>query len=168
MGASACEGACSDREQHIWDRHANHHDELRALAQHIRDELATRDLPVQLEEDEEGVLEGGIAWRLYRQQERSPSKVAEKKAKMHAALGELRCNVCDFSQTQATARFGALIGDIFECHHTKPLRTLTATTRTRVAGLAVLCPTCHRSLHRVEPPITFSAMRTRVASSAGL
>jgi 5-methylcytosine-specific restriction protein A len=158
----------SDREQQIWDRYANRHDELRALAQHIRDGLTAQQLPAQPEEDEEGVLEGRIVWRLHRQRERSPSKVAQKKARMRAALGELRCEVCDFSETQATERFGALTGDIFECHHTKPLHTLTGTTRTRVGDLAVLCPTCHRSMHRVEPPITVSAMRSRVTSSGGL
>jgi hypothetical protein len=46
--------------------------------------------------------------------------------------------------------------------------TRTSSPRTRVADLAVLCPTCHRSLHCVEPPVTVSEMRSRVTSSAGL
>jgi 5-methylcytosine-specific restriction protein A len=158
----------SDREQQIWDRYANRHDELRALAQHIRDGLTVRNLPAQPEEDEGGILEGRIVWRLHRDRERSASKVAQKKAKMRAELGELRCEICDFSEAQAAQRYGALTGDVFECHHTKPLHTLTGTTRTRVADLAVVCPTCHRSLHRVAPPITVAAMRSRVTSNVGL
>jgi predicted HNH restriction endonuclease len=62
--------------------------------------------------------------------ERVPSKAAERKSKMRATLGELHCEVCDLSETQATARFGVLTSDIFECHHTKPLHTLTGTTTT--------------------------------------
>jgi 5-methylcytosine-specific restriction protein A len=81
---------------------------------------------------------------------------------MRAELGELRCEVCDLSETQPSERFGALTGDIFECHHTKPLRTLTGSTKTRVADLAVVCPTCHRALHRVEPPIGVADMNARV------
>ncbi len=154
------------REQALWDRFADNQDELRELAARIREGSASATLPTQPEDDEEGVLEGRLIWRWHRQRERVPSKAAEKKAKMRAALGELYCEVCDLSETQAVVRFGALTGDIFECHHTKPLYTLTGRTTTRVADLAVVCPTCHRALHRIEPPITVAEMKTRVLSSA--
>jgi 5-methylcytosine-specific restriction enzyme A len=145
---------------------ADHQDELHDLAQRIRAGAATGTIPLVPEEDEEGVLEGRIVWRWHRQRERAPRKAAEKKAKMRGDLGELRCEVCGFSETDVAKRFGALTGDIFKCHHTKPLHLLTGTTKTRIADLTVLCPTCHRSLHRIEPSVTVSEMRSR-ATAAG-
>jgi 5-methylcytosine-specific restriction protein A len=152
------------REQALWDRFVDNQDELRELAAGIREGSAAANLPTQREDDEEGVLEGRLVWRWHRQRERAPTKAAEKKARMRAALGELQCEVCELSEAQAKARFGAFSGDIFECHHTKPLYTLTGTTTTRVADLAVVCPTCHRALHRVEPPISVAEMNARVRS----
>lgn len=153
------------REQVLWDRFVDSQDELRELAARIREGSAAANLPTQQEDDEEGVLEGRLIWRWHRQRERVPGKAAEKKAKMRSTLGQLHCEVCDLSEAQATARFRSLTGDIFECHHTKPLHTLTGTTTTRVADLAVVCPTCHRALHRVEPSLGVTDMKARVLSS---
>ena len=105
-------------QRELWDRYADHRDELRDLAERIRAGAATGTIPPTPEEDEEGVLEGRIVWRWHRQRERAPRKATEKKAKMRRELGELRCEVCDFSETEAVRRFGPLTGDIFECHHT--------------------------------------------------
>lgn len=150
------------REQALWDRFADNQAELRALAAGIRQGAATASLPTEEEEDEDGVLEGRLVWRWHRQRERAPGMAAKKKRAVRASLGELRCEVCDLSETAATARFGALTNDIFECHHTRPLHTLSGTTTTRIADLSVVCPTCHRALHRVEPQISVREMRSRV------
>lgn len=155
----------TDSQRQLWDRYTDHRDELRELAERIRAGAATGTIPPTPEEDEEGVLEGRIVWRWHRQRERAPRKAAEKKAKMRRELGELRCEVCAFSETEAARRFGALTGDIFECHHTRPLHLLTGTTKTRVSDLAVVCPTCHRSLHRIEPPISVAELGLRVGAA---
>jgi 5-methylcytosine-specific restriction protein A len=153
------------RERELWGRYADHQEELHDLAQRIRSGTAEGTIPTTPEDEEEGVLEGRIVWRWHRQRERAPRKAAEKKRNMRAELGELRCEVCGFSEAEAVKRFGTLTGDIFECHHTKPLHLLTGTTKTRVADLAVVCPTCHRSLHRIEPPVSVAELRARVMSA---
>src|SRR5262249_5638616 len=42
------------RERHLWDRYADHQDELADLAQRIRSGAATGTIPAKPEEDEEG------------------------------------------------------------------------------------------------------------------
>lgn len=153
------------RERALFDRYVHHQDELRELAAHIRGGASTRTLPSQPEDDEDGALEGRFVWRWHRQRERSPRKTAEKKTKMRAELGALRCEVCGITETEVALRFGVLTGDIFECHHTKPLATLTDATTTRITDLAVVCPTCHRALHRTEPPATVDQLAARVRSA---
>ena len=155
-------------EQTLWDRYVDRQDELHELAESIRASAVAGTLPTQKEEGEDGedgALEGRFVWRWHRQRERAPGKVAEKKEKMRATLGELYCEVCGMTEAHAALRFGTLTSDIYECHHTKPLHTLTGTTRTRLIDLAVVCPSCHRALHRIEPPISVSELRLRVQKS---
>jgi 5-methylcytosine-specific restriction enzyme A len=119
-------------------------------------------LPAQPEDDEEGAVEGRLLYRMHRTRERNPSLARRKKAKVRERDGELRCEVCNLAESDTAARFGELVGDVFECHHTKPLHTLTGTTKTGVADLAIVCPTCHRVLHRIDSPITVPALRERI------
>jgi 5-methylcytosine-specific restriction protein A len=161
-GRVGMRAGATDRESALWDRYAQRQDELHELAEQIRAGAATGTLLTLPEEDEEGAVEGRLVWRWHRQRERAPGKAAEKKAKMRTDLGELLCEVCDLSESQTQERFGVLSSDIFECHHTQPLHSLTGTTRTRLADLAVVCPNCHRALHRSAQPISIAEMRSRV------
>jgi hypothetical protein len=58
---------------------------LKKITATIR-QAATGDtpIPVQREDDEEGVSEGAVAYRLHRQRERNASKIKEKKRKVLA------------------------------------------------------------------------------------
>jgi hypothetical protein len=47
---------------------------------------------------------------------------------MRKQSGELRCEVCHLTETQAVKNFGLENGYVFECHPTKPLHKLTGTT----------------------------------------
>lgn len=161
-GRVGMRAGATHREQALWERYIDHQDELRQLAEQVRTGVAAGTLLTQPEDGEDGVLEGRLVWRWHRQRERSRQKVAEKRAAMRAELGELQCEICGLSESEAAKRFGSLRSDIFECHHTKPLSSLTGTTTTRVADLALLCPTCHRALHRVEAPTSLTEMRSRV------
>jgi 5-methylcytosine-specific restriction protein A len=150
------------RDREIWDAYTERRDECHRLAEAIRAGVGKGVLTPEPEDDEEGAVEGRLLYRLHRRRERNPSLARRRKEKARQKDGQLRCEVCDLSESGTTSRFGEMVGDVFECHHTKPLHTLTGTVKTTIADLAIVCPTCHRALHRVEPPRTVGALRDRV------
>jgi 5-methylcytosine-specific restriction enzyme A len=138
------------------------------LAQAIREGVIRGNLPLPTDDDDvedEGAVEGGYLTRMHRQRERNRSKVRQKLKQVREDDGEVRCEVCGLSETGAHERYGETHGELFECHHTKPLGTLVSTTMTRLADLAVVCPLCHRAIHRTEPMIDVPTMRLRVFSA---
>jgi len=55
---------------------------------------------------------------------------------------KLFCEVCTFS-------FPKIYGEQFiECHHRTPISQTTGVVETRLQDLALVCPNCHRMLHR--------------------
>jgi 5-methylcytosine-specific restriction protein A len=154
------------RDREIWDAYADRRVECHRLAQAIRTGVQSGVLPPQPEDDEEGAVEGRLLYCMHRARERNPSLARRRKTKTREQHGELRCEVCGLAESDTAARFGELVGDVFECHHTKPLHTLTGTVKTTIADLAIVCPTCHRALHRIEPPLTVAALRERVGAAA--
>lgn len=117
------------------------------------------------QEEGDGGLEGALLRKLQRARERRQGLAKKRKKKMRDELGQLTCEVCDLTEAGVAGRSGADTGDVFECHHTKPLHTLTTATKTRVADLAVLCPNCHRAIHRTEPMPSVGEMRARSSLS---
>jgi 5-methylcytosine-specific restriction protein A len=51
-----------------------------------------------------------------------------------------------------------------ECHHRKPLASLRPGQRTRLSDLALVCPNCHRMLHRMSDPSDVDGLRDRIQS----
>ena len=125
----------------VWDRYKASPDELRRLAEQIRNGAVEGTLPKQPEQEEEAAPEGAFAWRRHRQRERNRKKVAEKKRKAHDT-GAYRCEVCDLDPE---ARYGKLGASALECHHLRPLAEGTRTTR--LSDLALVCRNCHSAFH---------------------
>lgn len=164
--ASALPTRIGTRDRHLFEAYTDRREDCHKLAQAIREGVESGVLPPASDEDDDGALEGRLLTKMHRPRERNPSLSRKRKKKMRDELGELRCEVCALSETTAEGLFGELTGDVFECHHTKPLHTLTGTTKTLLADLAVVCPTCHRALHRIEPPISVGDLRARVTTSS--
>ncbi len=99
--------------------------------------------------------EGGVVMRLHKRYERDPKLVAEKR-KAAAATGELVCEVCGFD---FKATYGDLGEGYIEVHHTKPVHTLLADTKTKLDDLALLCANCHRMAHRRRSPLSLDMIR---------
>lgn len=116
------------------------------------DEAAVAKLPTV--EPYEGE-EGGVIMRLHKRYERDPKLVREKR-KAAAAAGSLVCEVCGFD---FEARYGGLGEGYIEVHHTKPVHTLLAGTKTKLDELALLCANCHRMAHRTRQPLSLEAVR---------
>ncbi len=73
--------------------------------------------------------------RLHKRYERDPILVREKR-KAAAAAGSLSCEVCGFDFNGAYGELG--LGYI-EVHHTPPVHTLAAGTKTKLTDLALRC-----------------------------
>jgi 5-methylcytosine-specific restriction protein A len=155
----------SDEARKLFEIYRHDQGECHLLAQAIREGVSRGTLPRPTDEDDvedEGAVEGRFLTRMHRQRERNRTKVRQKLRQVRQNSGELRCEVCDLSESAALERFGNIHGELFECHHTKPLGTLVSVSTTRLADLAVVCPLCHRAIHRTEPMVEVSAMRSRV------
>ena len=100
--------------------------------------------------------EGGVVMRLHKRYERDPKLVSEKR-KAAAATGELACEVCGFD---FKAAYGELGEGYIEVHHTKPVHTLLAGSKTKLDDLALLCANCHRMAHRAREPLSLTAVRS--------
>lgn len=142
----------------LWAEYGGRLADLAADAAAIRsavtnaDEAAVTKLPpVEPYEGEEG----GVIMRLHRRYERDPKLVREKR-KASAAAGSLVCEVCCFDFEQSYGELGA---GYIEVHHTKPIHTLLAGTKTKLDDLALLCANCHRMAHRKRQPLSIEAVR---------
>ena len=152
------------REEEVWDRFDGRRDELRAAAAEIRQRVDADEVPTTPEDDEEEVIEGRVLFRRHRARERNRRLVARKKQSVLEAEGRLACEVCDVD-------FGEVYGDLgegfIECHHRLPLHESSGTRRTKLDDLALVCPNCHRVLHRTKSFLTVEQLRSRVLARGG-
>jgi 5-methylcytosine-specific restriction protein A len=93
---------------------------------------------------EDEAIEGRVLFRLHAQRERDPEITRRKKEAELARLGRLACEVCTFD---FAATYGQLGEGFIECHHRLPLSS-SGERKTRPSDLALVCPNCHRMLHR--------------------
>jgi 5-methylcytosine-specific restriction protein A len=142
--------AGGSRDGEVWDAWTDRRDECRALAASIRAGVATAALPQELEEDE-GRPEGAIVLTAHRRRERSSAVTRQRKQQVRDEHGQLLCEACGVTEQDVRSRYGATLGDIYECHHLVPLAAVLGARKTKPEDLAVLCPTCHRAVHRIVP-----------------
>lgn len=112
-------------------------------------EADPRGMP-DLDTDDGGSGEGGVALRAHLRRERDPKlrrrKIADTKRRGLA----IACEVCTFDFGHEYGSHGL---DYIECHHRTPLH-VTGQTQTRLADLALLCSNCHRMIHRTRQWLT--------------
>lgn len=154
QGKGMGHGGAGDRR--VWDDWAYRPDDLQWAVALIRARGLTDEAPRDTGEDEEyEAPEGRILFREHRRHERDRKLVAEKKAAVLKKTGRLACEVCDFESSMA---FG--IEGVIDVHHVVPLH-LIGESVTTMNDLAMVCPTCHRVLHKHRPIITPAELRDR-------
>jgi len=126
-GAGLTSGGRRDAE--VWDAWNNRRDECRSLAASIRAGVASMTLPPALEGDE-GRPEGGIVWTTHKRCERDGTVTRKRKQQFRAINGQLECEACAMTEHDARLRYGAALGDIFECHHRVPLGSVLGARKT--------------------------------------
>ncbi len=73
--------------------------------------------------------------------------------------GRLFCEACNYNPESS-------IGiDITEAHHRTPLSEIEKPTETKVTDFIMLCPNCHRAMHKIEN-CDFSKLKTLVSKDA--
>lgn len=120
--------------------------------------LGASEAPAQAADDEDhGSEEGGLLYRWHAARERDRRLVAKKKQQALASGQPLTCEVCGLD---VSAKYGTDAGTAIECHHRRPLADGQRTTR--LADLALVCPTCHRVLHAAKPWASVDDLRSRL------
>ena len=96
------------------------------------------------EDEESNFPEGKEKFKKHRSLERDTS--ISKKAKEHRLdqVGELRCDVCEFSFSETYGEHGT---GFIEAHHTTPIPELGGQRKTKIGEIALVCSNCHKMLH---------------------
>ena len=100
-----------------------------------------------------------MALRSHLIRERSNSVVRKAKELWRATDPLLHCDVCGFSFVEAYGKSGE---GYIEAHHTKPIATLKAGSKTRVSDLAKVCANCHRMIHVGNECLELEEVRTKL------
>jgi 5-methylcytosine-specific restriction protein A len=158
QGKGMGHGAIGD--QRVWDEWAYRPDELARAVALIRAHGDTDDAAQDTGEEEEyEASEGRILFREHRRYERDRKLVAKKKAAVLKKTGRLACEVCDFESSEAYGVEG-----VIDVHHVVPLHKI-GESLTTMKDLALVCPTCHRVLHKHRPIITPLQLRAKHTGS---
>lgn len=94
--------------------------------------------------------------------ERNPQQARRKKEAFVERHGALFCEACG----ETHLKYGNLAARIFEVHHLRPLSASKREVKTCLDDLAVLCPNCHRAIHRTDPFLTVAAFARRLRNAA--
>ena len=115
-------------------------------------------------EPHECALEGAPRLFFHFRRERDRRLVEAKLNQVRAVLGRIQCEACGFTVDDTYPELGC---EICEVHHRRPLSEAAAPTNTTLDDLAVLCPNCHRAIHRTEPLLSVEDFRARFFQSNG-
>jgi len=145
----------------VWAQFANDPDRLSATANIIRSTLeADIDLRSRIApEPDAEAPEGRLVARLHTVPERSRAIVSKKKAAFLKTHGRLFCEACGFSFSD---KYGARGDGFIECHHTKPVHTLSPNEKTKLTDLALLCANCHRMVHVTSPWLSMDELKETI------
>jgi 5-methylcytosine-specific restriction enzyme A len=119
----------------------------------LSDEIETSDPTLS-------VAEGRLRLIKHYARERN-SEIVNRKKKDAIKADKLRCEICEFSFPKT---YGV---NFIECHHLTPL-SLAGETKTTLDDLALVCPNCHRILHKLIDGkfLTIDELRVRIRTNA--
>ncbi len=109
-------------------------------------EATSKEIQDAAEAGHEGDFEGRKKLVIHYRRERSKtlSASAKKLARKGHPEGLLVCEICHIIPEKTYQE------DIIEAHHRLPLNNLSAPVRVMPKDLAMICPSCHRAVHKVD------------------
>ncbi len=136
----------------VFEEFKGRKEELHRIAQRIKDTINNPELNHQLyqipndnKEFLADVREGQVIYKLHKHRERNSRIIKLKKEQQMDLFGLLECEVCTFDFEKG---YGKLGKGFMECHHKLPLSEIEIEATTKLEDLALVCPNCHRMLHR--------------------
>lgn len=93
------------------------------------------------------VIEGAPKLVQHLKRERNAKVIKAKLEDFLLKNGVLKCECCAFEPNKV---FPGIDSILLEVHHRNPLGSSDTATTTSINDLAVLCPTCHRAIHRLD------------------
>ena len=114
------------------------------------------------DEVEVGSSEGGVLFRQHTVRERDPKLRKRKLDSVRRQGLPLTCEVCGLQPSVLYPGVEAS-DSLLDVHHVVPL-SVSGVTTTRLADLAVLCPSCHRAIHASKPWATPDQLRSGLAT----
>lgn len=103
--------------------------------------------------------EGKLVERKHLSRERNQKLIKEAKRRFKLTHGKLFCQICYFNFEEVYGQIGV---DFIEGHHTKPVSELNEKSKTKITDIAMVCPNCHRMLHRRRPWLKMSDIRNLI------
>jgi len=107
---------------------------------------------------DDGIAGGGLTQAKRYRQHRTIERQASHAKKVKKAQG-YRCRACEREMVEV---YGTLATEMIDAHHLTPLSTLAdgqTVTFDPLVDFAVLCPSCHRAIHRLPDPSDLAALR---------
>lgn len=114
--------------------------------------------------DELVVIEGEIVRAVVNRRRRSRGIVEAKIRDVQRIRGRILCEACNMDPVQ---RYGEGVALLCEVHHRTAISTAIDLVTTRLADLAILCPTCHRAIHLRDPMPNVEAFRDELQGLRG-
>jgi 5-methylcytosine-specific restriction protein A len=148
-------------EEEVWTQFASDPQRCRQVADAIiksLDDPYVREAWLEADTDEslQEAPEGRLLTRTHLVRERDRSLIEAKRKRVIRKHGKLACEVCEFD---FSVRYGERGNGFIECHHTKPVATLTPGQKTHVDDLALVCANCHRMIHRRKPWLSIAELK---------
>ena len=107
---------------------------------------------------DDGIAGDGLVQAKRYRQHRAIERQASHSKKVKAAQG-CRCRACELEMSEV---YGDLATGMIDAHHLTPLAGLAdgqVVTFDPIIDFAVLCPNCHRAIHRLDDPSDLGALR---------
>lgn len=149
----------SAMDRQVWNEFSPKRDELHRLASSIRASIESSEKfsnETVLPEEEGEFPEGALKYRQHVTRERNRELVRRAKRRYKEKHGKLNCEICGFDFFEV---YGEIGEDFIECHHTLPVSELGADSKTKINDVALLCPNCHRIVHRRRPWLRMDELR---------
>ncbi len=109
--------------------------------------------------DETDFPEGKEVERMHKQRERNALVVTVAKRAFKEKHGHLSCQICGFDFEKM---YGELGVDFIEAHHTVPISIIRGVHRIKPSDIALVCPNCHRMLHRRRPWLAMADLKNLI------
>ena len=89
--------------------------------------------------------EGKLVERTHKARERNNQVISLAKDNFKKLHGRLYCQICGFDFEN---NYGEIGKDFIEAHHTLAVSDMESEHKTKIEDLVMLCPNCHRMIHK--------------------